>query len=311
MSELAPGIDECAGVDGGGLLNFGPLNLGGGTAITGATCVPSSANLVNVDVNADAAIGPLPGWNDWAKLFYNFQSLDNFVDGAAGSADGSQLDFSPQDLEAVQAATEAQTAPELAAVITAPDSAPNGTTVTATLGVENSGRGPAFALEGALDDPDGVEISSISQSQLNVGETTPGSSGTYTIPADACPTTLTFTAGATGFGLAHIEQTVTAVHELEVLDIAVLMQDRERLGHRHWHLIECLASVHARRLRHRRDDPLMPVAVSYSPLVSGTTSPGAVDVATISADVAPSLSRWRPLRACAVSATKPTGWVAM
>jgi hypothetical protein len=219
LTELAPGIDECAGVDGGGLLNFGPLNLGGGTAITGATCVPSSPNLVNIDVNSDSTIGPLPGWDDWANLFYNFQSLDNFVDGAAGSANGSQLDFSPQDLEQVQAATEAQTAPDLAALISAPDSAPNGTTVTATLEVENSGRGPAFALEGALDDPDGVEISSISQSQLNVGETTPGSSGTYTIPADACPTTLTFTAEATGFGLAHIEQTVTAVHELEVLDV--------------------------------------------------------------------------------------------
>jgi hypothetical protein len=220
LTELAPGIDECAGVDGGGLLNFGPLNLDvGGTAITGATCVPSSANLVNVDVNSDSAIGPLPGWNDWAQLRYSFQTLDNFVDGAAGSADGSQLDFSPEDLEAVQAATQAQTAPDLAAVIAAPDSAPNGTTVTASLEVENSGLGPAFAVEGVLDDPDGVEISSISQSQLNVGETTPGASGRFTIPADACPTTVTLTAEATGFGLAHIDQTVTAEHELEVLDV--------------------------------------------------------------------------------------------
>jgi hypothetical protein len=219
LTELSPGIDECAGIDGGGQLNFGPLNLGGSDAITGATCVPSSDNLVDVDVNFDTAFSALPGWNDWANLFYNFQSLGNFADAAAGSADGSQLDFRPQDLEAVQAATEAQTAPELAAVITAPDSAPNGTTVTATLEVENSGLGPAFAVEGALDDPDGVEISSTSHDQLNVGETTPGVSGTFTIPANACPTTLTFTAEATGFGLARIHQTVTAEHELDVLDV--------------------------------------------------------------------------------------------
>ena len=220
LTELSPGIDECAGVDGAGQLNFGPLNLGGSTAITGATCVPPSANLVNVDVNSDTAFSALPGWNDWAKLRYRFQDRPNFVDAGASSADGSQLDFRPQDLEAVQAATEAQTAPDLAAVITAPDSAPNGTTVTAILEVENSGLGPAFAVEAVLDDPDGVEISSISPRQLNVGETTPGASGTFTIPADACPMTLTFAAEATGFGLAHIEHTVTAAHELEVLDIA-------------------------------------------------------------------------------------------
>ena len=219
LTELAPGIDECAGIDGGGLLNFGPLNLGGSSAITGATCVPSSANLVNVDVNSNNALEALPGWNDWDKLLYRFQTLANFADAGAASADGSQLDFRPQDLEAVQAATEAQTAPHLAAVITAPDSAPNGTTVTATLEVENSGLGPAFAVKGALDDPNVVEISNTSQSQLNVGETTPGASGTFTIPANACPMTLTFKAEATGFGLAHIDQTVTAEHKLEVLDI--------------------------------------------------------------------------------------------
>ena len=55
--------------------------------------------------------------------------------------------------------------------------------------------------------------------QLNVGKTTPGASGTFTIPASACPTTLTFKAEATGFGLAHIDQTVTAEHKLDVLDI--------------------------------------------------------------------------------------------
>ena len=187
LTELSPGIDECAGVDGAGQLNFGPLNLGGGTIITGATCVPPSANLVNVDVNSDTAFTALPGWNDWAQLRYRFQDRPNFVDAGASSADGSQLDFRPQDLEAVQAATEAQTAPDLAAVISAPDSAPNGTTVTAILEVENSGLGPAFAVEAVLDDPDGVEISSISPSQLNVGETTPGASGTFTIPVARVP----------------------------------------------------------------------------------------------------------------------------
>ncbi len=219
LTELTPGIDECAGIDGGGQLNFGPLNLGGSSAITGASCVPPSGNLINVDVNFGQGLTALPGWNDWDNVRYGFQTLPNFVDAGAGSADGSRVDFSPQDLEQVQAATEAQTAPDLAAVITAPDSAPNGTTVPATLEVENSGRGPAFAVEGVLDDPNGVEISSISPSQLNVGETTPGASGTFTVPADACPSTLTFTAEATGFGLALIDHTVTAEHELEVLDI--------------------------------------------------------------------------------------------
>ena len=219
LTEIAPGIDECAGIDGGGQLKFGPLNLGGSSAITGTTCVPSSANLVDVDVNSNTTFEALPGWNDWNNLLYRFQTLSNFVDADGGSADGSQLDFRPEDLEQVQAATEAQTRPDLAPVITAPDSAPNGTTVTATLEVGNSGLGPAFSVEGALDDPDGVEIASTTQAQLNVGDTTPGASGTFTIPADACPTTLTFTATATGFGLALIDQTATAKHELDVLDI--------------------------------------------------------------------------------------------
>jgi hypothetical protein len=219
LTEVAPGIDECTGIDGGGKLNFGPLNLGGSSAITGATCVPPSANLINVDVNSDSSFSALPGWNDWNNLLYRFQNLDNAVDGAVGSADGSQVDFRPQDLEAVQAATEAQTAPHLTAVITAPDSAPNGTTVTASLKVENSGLGPAFAVEGKLKDPNAVEISNTSQSQLNVGKATAGASGTFTIPAAACPMTLTFTASATGFGLAHIDQTVTGEHKLQVLDI--------------------------------------------------------------------------------------------
>jgi hypothetical protein len=218
LTELAPGIDECDGIDGGGLLNFGPLDLDANGLLRGTTCTPSSANVI-ADVNGNGGTEPLPGWLDWDQLLYRFQTLSNFVDGAAGSADGSQVDYRPEDLEAVQTLVETQTAPDLVLSIDAPDAVPNGTQVTASLEVENGGLGPAFLLQGGLDDPDGTEIASISQNQLNAGETTPASSGTFTVPADACPSILTFAAEATGFGLAHIDHVVTAEHELEVLDV--------------------------------------------------------------------------------------------
>lgn len=218
LNEQSPGIDECAGIDAGGVLNFGAVDFDASGGFQGTTCVPTSANLINVDVNNNGSTERLNGYDDWISLYYRFRDLDNFVDGAAGSDDGSFLDYRPEDLEDVQLFVDAQTAPEFEIALTGPSTAPNGTNVTLAFDVTNKGRGPAFDVAGSLSDPDGTEMSSVSAGQQQVGAML-SNSGTYTVPSDACPSFLSFPATVSGTGLSMLDYTATTEHVLEVLDI--------------------------------------------------------------------------------------------
>lgn len=218
LNEASPGIDECDGIDAGGLLNFGPIDFDASSNFQGTTCVPSSANLINVDVSNNGSVEQLPGYDDWNNVFYRFRDLDNFEDGAAGSDEGSYVDYRPRDLEEVQEFVDTQTAPGFDISLTAPDAVPNGTTVTLDLEVTNDGKGPAFDVAASVDDPDGSEVASTTAEQLQVGAVL-STSGDYTVPADACPSFLTFPATVGGTGLSALEYQASTTHILEVLDI--------------------------------------------------------------------------------------------
>ena len=73
------GLDECVGL--GAPLGFGSVDWNAliPAALEGVSnCQPPNNTNVSADINRDNARTALPGFNDWANIFFNFRSLSSF-----------------------------------------------------------------------------------------------------------------------------------------------------------------------------------------------------------------------------------------
>jgi uncharacterized repeat protein (TIGR01451 family) len=144
-----PGLDECVGIG----LGLGSVNWDGG-GITGSSCAPASAN-VTANVNGDYndadndgnqdpgeanTLSPLPGAEDWNRIFYGFRTLNNFQ--TAGTPVADEPD--PAAIEAARAHIASLVQPTLGLDKSGPSDTVPGATLTYGLKVANTGRGPAL-----------------------------------------------------------------------------------------------------------------------------------------------------------------------
>ncbi len=247
LTELAPGTDECLGIDEGGFLNFGQLDFDADLQFQGATCTTGTTNnLIAVDINGDqtvdddsdmtvdedglnsvdddgdglvdedTSIDALNGFDDWQNLFWRFRDSAAFEDGNVGP-NPPVVDYRPEDLEAAQSLTDAQTAPELLGTFTGPSEAVNGETIEFSLDVTNIGRGPAFDATAVVTGPAGAALADRDAPQMLAGQSFE-TIGSYTVPADACPSTIAIEGALSARGMSLLETSSSSVYELSVLD---------------------------------------------------------------------------------------------
>jgi len=153
--ELPPGLDECQGLD--GVLNLGPVDWDGDGITEGVTnCQPPNSANVQADVNGDASLDTLTGFEDWNSIRYNFRMVPEFANGVASPVPD---EADPQVIEQSRAWLAQLLEPELVVTKTGPADALPGDTIVHTIKVRNEGRGPALNV--VLDDtrPDGSVVS--------------------------------------------------------------------------------------------------------------------------------------------------------
>jgi len=155
-----PGLDECAGLDGG--LGLGPVNWDGDIAagaanLEGATCPPpNTANVqanINRDTSADAdgdgiqdpgeppIFSNLPGFEGWNAIRYDFRTQGNFADGGVPPFPD---EANPEIIAAAREVLAELVHPVLSVDKTGPSDAIPGDTLNYSIGVKNTGNGPAL-----------------------------------------------------------------------------------------------------------------------------------------------------------------------
>ncbi|MCU0505847.1 MAG: DUF11 domain-containing protein, partial [Chloroflexi bacterium] len=160
---LPPGLDECAGIG----LGLGPVDWDGADGLTGTTCSPASGN-VSVNANGDFddpngneiqdpgeefIFGSLVGYEDWGRVAFGFRGTDYF---ANGSAPPPPDPMDPEAIATARAFLSDLAAPTLAVDATGPTDALPGDTLSYTVVLTNTGRGPALGTVLVDTLPDGT-----------------------------------------------------------------------------------------------------------------------------------------------------------
>jgi hypothetical protein len=149
----------------------------------------------------------LPSFDDWANLKFDFS-------GGQGASGASQREAGPQLIEEAQQHLGELLAPVVTMVKTGPATALPGTVLTYLLELRNIGSGPAL---GAVLSDGAPPVTS------NVGTITVGSlvtrSSTLTLPADACPGSITAVPSSLAFkDFAGRALTASTSAPLQILD---------------------------------------------------------------------------------------------
>jgi hypothetical protein len=228
---LPPGLDECLGLGPG--LGFGQNNWDGDNppVFEGVSCPAPNNNNVQANINNDSNPDPnnngvldpgetplisnLPGFDDWRNIFFNFRGLPNFGSNTAIQPIANEPD--PRTIEIAQGHLSDLLAPEINVTVSGPATALPGESLNYTIRTANDGDGPAFGVGLAVTRPDG------SMSSFNLGDLIVGSDDSrtigYSVPANACPQTLTVGASATFTDFVRQLHFVSGSKDTRVLDI--------------------------------------------------------------------------------------------
>ncbi|HEX5474630.1 MAG TPA: hypothetical protein VFX12_08230 [Vicinamibacterales bacterium] len=208
-------LDECLGID-SNRFGFGAVDWNKDGHVAGVTACQAGFTInVKANINGDwtdtdgngaqngtepSIIGPLPGYDDWDHITYDFRTIANFATG------GTPTEQEPDanTIERSRAQLSEQTRPALSVDARGPADAKPGDTLSYTVDVGNAlaqlSRGPAFDTSLTSTTPDGVPTTSV-LGTLRLGE---GATRTlsYVVPCSATDaTTLTTTSSATAHGL--------------------------------------------------------------------------------------------------------------
>src|SRR5262249_8836096 len=184
-------LDECLGL--GVPLGFGANDWNTNGVFQGVTnCVPPNSANVSADINNDGSTTALAGFDDWSNLFFNFQGLDDFGDDGTIHPVTNEPD--PKTVEDATRFLGGLLAPSLSVGVTGPATALPGQTLTYDMDVANDGRGPALGVGLPATRP------GPSTASFDLGGIVAGANATrsvqYTVPSNACPSTLTLGANA-------------------------------------------------------------------------------------------------------------------
>lgn len=206
-------LDECFGV--GPQFGLGIMNWNGNTANEGTTCPAPNTTNVKADINNNNTRTVLPGFDDWAAMFFDFRGLNNFGDDGAIHPVTNEPD--PKTVEDARTQLSQLTRPAVHVSVTGPTTALPGQTLTYPVHVDNTGRGPALKTSLGTVRPNGT-TSSTSLDAILVGKSK-DSSVSYTVPSNACPQKLTTTANASYVDMANVPGTASGSADTQVLDI--------------------------------------------------------------------------------------------
>ena len=209
-----PSLDECVGL--GVPLGFGANNWNGNALLEGITnCQPPNSSNISFDINNDGATGALAGFNDWSNIFFNFQGLSDFGD--AGTIHPVADEPDPKTIEDAQRRLGIVLAPAVTVTVTGPATALPGQTLTYAAKTANGGFGPALTVKLVATRPD------TSTASFDLGALVVGADATrtvqYTVPTNACPSTLNLAAKATFTNFVGAPGFALGSASTQVLDI--------------------------------------------------------------------------------------------
>ena len=179
------------------------------------TC-DTTADPLDVQLRSVGHVQPLlEGFDDWSNIFYEFRTLSTFP---MGISDPVQDEVDPEVLEDARQVISDQLEPKLVVSKTGSATAVPDEVVEFTITVRNEGKGPALeiVLVDTLPDTSVVEFPI---GKLEVGDETTVMAS-YTIPGDACPSTITNTVSAQHKDFVAKAMEVTDFADVMILDVA-------------------------------------------------------------------------------------------
>jgi hypothetical protein len=215
------GDNLCVGAGPNGILqsavNGADVNPAGSSQILDGADFTCNSTAVPDDTQNRAVGGvepPLTGFDDWNSVRFAFQDLPTFANGVSSP---TPADADPDDLARARRQTSTVLHPIVSVQVTAPPTILPGQQLSFGVHLASIGRGPALEATWLNQDPAGAQVSTL-LGAVRVGEVRDLVT-TFTVPANACPTTLVDTATIDFEDVVGEVSTATGVGSSRVLDI--------------------------------------------------------------------------------------------